>query len=169
MCRTRYAAVAVSWRTSFCNIALLLVFVLIMAVGATPVSADELAVVANPRSGIDTLSHDEVINIFMGRARQLSSGITAQPIDLPATQAEKTNFYRLLVNKDLAEINSYWARLHFSGRIHPPMVAKNTANVIEIVASTPGAIGYINQSMVTTAVKQVFELGTQQYEHELAP
>ena len=160
MCRTRCAAVAVSWRTSFCNIALLLVFVL-MAVGATPVSADELDVVANPRSGIDTLSHDEVVNIFMGRSHQLPSGITAQPIDLPATQAEKTSFYRLLVNKDLAEINSYWARLHFSGRISPPMVAKSTANVIEIVASTPGAIGYINKSKVDPTVKPVFELGTQ--------
>lgn len=157
---TRYASVTVSWRTSFCNMAILLVFIL-MAVGETPVSAAELAVVANPRSGIDKLNHDEVVDIFMGRSRQLSSGITAQPIDLPATQVEKAIFYRLLVNKDLTEINSYWARLHFSGRVSPPMVAKSAANVIEIVARTPGAIGYINKSMVDATVKQVLELGSQ--------
>lgn len=151
----RCKTAAVSRLASFRNIGILLV-----VASVTPVSADELAVVTSPKSGVDKLSHDEVVNIFLGRSRQLSSGVTAQPIDLPATQAEKSTFYRLLVNKDLAEINSYWARLHFSGRTSPPMVAKSAANALEIVARTPGAIGYMNKSMVDATVKPVFELDT---------
>ena len=67
----------------------------------------------------------------------------------------------MLVNKDLAEINSYWSRLHFSGRTAPPMEAKSTEDVLEIVGRTPGAIGYMDRSKVDARVKQVFELGMQ--------
>lgn len=122
--------------------------------------ADSLAdvvVIANPRSGIDKLSRDEVINIFLGRFRQLPSGLSAQPVDLPATEPEKATFYLRLVNKDLAEINAYWSRLVFSGRTKPPMQAKSTDDLLEFIAKTPGAIGYIERSKVDDRVKLVFE------------
>lgn len=121
--------------------------------------AEEMVVVAHPRSGIDRLSRAEVINIFMGRFRQLPSGISAQPVDLPQAYPEKARFYRALVNKDLAEINSYWSRLVFSGRTAPPMEAKNHEDLINIISRTPGAVGYIARSKLDARVKLVYELG----------
>ena len=124
-------------------------------------SAAEMVVIVNPRSGIDRLSRDEVINIFLGRSRQLPSGLSAQPVDLPATHPDKASFYRQLVNKELAEINSYWARLVFSGRTTPPMQAASTEALLEIVGKTPGAIGYLERSQIDARVKVVLELGAQ--------
>ncbi|MBZ0094277.1 MAG: hypothetical protein K8H75_02710 [Sulfuricella sp.] len=134
---------------------MLIAFLLILLPAAE--SMADVVVVANPRSGIDRLSRDEVINIFLGRFRQLPSGLSVQPVDLPATQSEKATFYLRLVNKDLAEINAYWSRLVFSGRTEPPVQAKSTEDLIEFIAKTPGAIGYMERSKVDGRVKLVFE------------
>ncbi len=134
----------------------LLLIVLLLILQPIAESLADVVVVANPRSGIESLSRDEVINIFLGRFRQLPSGLPAQPVDLPATQPEKAIFYLRLVNKDLAEINSYWSRLVFSGRTKPPVQANSTDDLLEFIAKTPGAIGYIERSRVDGRVKLVF-------------
>jgi hypothetical protein len=118
----------------------------------------DLVVVVNARSGVERLTTDEVINIFMGRYRQLPSGIKALPIDQPETLPEKARFYRLLVNKELPEINAYWARLIFSGKTIPPQQARNTAEVMDWLTKKRGAIGYIERSQVDSRVKIVLEL-----------
>jgi ABC-type phosphate transport system substrate-binding protein len=120
-------------------------------------SAD-LVVVVNARSGIERLTLDEAVNIFMGRYRQFPSGIAAHPIDQPEAQSERAQFYRLLVNKDLAEINAYWARLVFSGKTKPPRQARNQAEIIEWLARQPGAIGYLERTQVDARVRVVLDL-----------
>ncbi len=117
----------------------------------------EIVVVVNPKSGVEKLSRDEVVNIFLGRFRQLPSGIAALPVDLPAGQPEKSAFYRQLVNKELAEINAYWARLMFSGRTAPPKQAASVDDAIAYVGATPGAIGYLDRARVDGRVRVVLE------------
>ena len=116
---------------------------------ATESSSEELVLVVNPESGINSLSRTELINLYMGRFRQLPSGNTALPIDLHDVRAE---FYQLLVNKTLADINSYWARLVFSGRASPPRQAQDVAEVLDIVANNKGAIGYLRRKDVNDSV-----------------
>jgi hypothetical protein len=85
------------------NLALYLLSLLPLMAGA----ADGIVIVVNQAAGIETLSRTDVINIFMGRFRQLPSGATAQPIDMPVSPV-RAQFYRVLVNKEPAEINAYW-------------------------------------------------------------
>ncbi|CAK0747885.1 conserved hypothetical protein [Gammaproteobacteria bacterium] len=136
-------------------IPLLLSFLLLVY---SMVNASEVVVIIHPGSGIDKLNREDVINIFLGRFRQLPSGISAQPIDLPADQPEKANFYHLLVNKELSDINSYWARLQFSGRIVPPRQARSTEDLLNFISSTPGAVGYLDRTKVDTRVKVILDL-----------
>ncbi|MBV2235683.1 MAG: hypothetical protein KUL75_09085 [Sterolibacterium sp.] len=121
-------------------------------------SATDLVVIVNPASGVEHISRDEVTAIFMGRTKKLPSGITALPIDQVASNRDKARFYAELINKELAEINSYWARLIFSGQASPPRQADNAAEVIEIVSSNKGAIGYIPRSAATKQVKVALDL-----------
>ena len=121
-------------------------------------SAAQLVVITNPKNGVTSLSRDDVVNIFLGRFRQFPSGISAQPADLPATQPEKALFYRMLVNKDLAEINSYWARLLFSGRTVPPRQALSNEDLLSFISKTPGAIGYLEKRKIDARVKVVLDL-----------
>ena len=134
-----------------------LIFLLLLLMPVMGQGSD-LVVVANPKSGAESLSREQVVNIFLGRFRQFPSGLTAEPLDLPAT--ERAYFYRKLVGKDLAEINAYWARLIFSGRTLPPEPLKSEAAVVHRVASTPGAIGYVSRAAVDKRVRIVFELGS---------
>lgn len=130
---------------------------LLLALLPTLAAAESLVVVVNPMSGVETLSRTDVINIFLGRFRQLPSGITAQPIDLPASPA-RVEFYRALVNKEPAEINAYWARLVFSGRTSPPIQTEHLEEVISALRAHPGGIAYLERSKVSRKEKIVFEL-----------
>jgi hypothetical protein len=135
-----------------------LLFALILALLAwTRVEAD-MVVVVNAKSGVERLSMDEVVNIYMGRYRQLPSGLPAVPVDQPDAMPEKARFYRLLVNKDLSEINAYWARLIFSGKTSPPRQARSAAEVVEWVAKQRGGIAYLDRAEVDSRMKIVIEL-----------
>ena len=127
-----------------------------MVAGNQAFSAD-FVVIANPDSGIEKMSKDDVVNIYMGRYRKLPSGIKAMPIDLNTPISEKTKFYASMVNKELAEINSYWARLTFSGQGSPPRQADSVEQVMEIVSSNKGAIAYIDRKKLDKRVKVIFD------------
>lgn len=134
-------------------LAALLILALSPAAGAV-----DLVVVVNPRSKVEQLSRDDVINIFLGRYRQLPTGAPAEPLDMPAGSPERASFYKRLVGKDLAEINAYWARLVFSGRTMPPEEVGSAEQVLELVAGRPGAVAYMDRARADQRVRIVFEL-----------
>ncbi len=121
--------------------------------------AGDLVVVVNAGSGVERLTRDEVINLFMGRTRKLATGLTALPIDQGGTAPDRARFYRALVGKELPEINAYWARLIFSGQAYPPRQAESEAEVLEILHNTKGAIAYVDRKLVDRRMKIVFEVG----------
>ena len=139
------------------QIAFILLFSVLgaMAGAAEPAS---LVIVVNPQSGVDKLSRDEVVDIFLGRYRKLPSGKTALPIDVAEANSERARFYRLLVKKSSSEMSSYWARLVFSGQTSPPFQVPDAKAALELVQSSPNAIAYIDRSAVSPGVKVVFEL-----------
>ena len=120
--------------------------------------ADDLAVIVNSQSGVEQLTKAEVINLFLGRQKKLPSGATALTVDLAGPNAEKQQFYARLVNKELAEINSYWARLFFSGQGSPPRQVEAPEEVLDIVENNKSAIGYIERNKVDSRVKIVYIL-----------
>ena len=119
--------------------------------------AEDLVVVVNAGSHVRSLTRDQVIDIFMGRFRQLPSGATALPIDVADASVRQT-FYERLVHKTLAEIGSYWARLVFSGEASPPFQAPDTRTALKLVATNPDAIAYCYRSSVTGRVRVVLDL-----------
>lgn len=118
----------------------------------------EIVVVVDARSGVEFLTQDEVINIFMGRHRKLPTGMAAMPIDQPLAGGLRAEFYRKLVDKDLADINAYWARLYFSGKTRPPIQADSASEVLSYVTGYPGAVGYLERKQADARVKIVLVL-----------
>ncbi len=117
----------------------------------------EPVVVVNARSGVVQLSRDEVINIFLGRYRQLPTGEAAVPIDQPEGSALRADFYRKLVNKDLNQINAYWARLIFSGKTAPPKDTESFSEVIAYLLGNPGGVAYIDRAQLDKRFRVVLE------------
>lgn len=125
----------------------------------SPLSAVDPVVIVNLQSGVEKLSRDEVTNLFMGRQKRLPSGIVALPVEQTEPTAARARFYQLLVNKELPDINAYWARLFFSGQAQPPRQVHSAEEVLELVATNRGAIGVIDKAKVDRRVRIVLDLG----------
>jgi len=119
------------------------------------VCADDLVLIVHPASGVERLNRDQAINIFMGRYRKLPSGILAFPIDIGSQSEERKRFYSLLVRKDLAEVDAYWARLVFSGQTSPPLRVPDGPTAVQLVASNRSAIAYVDRADVNGTVRIV--------------
>lgn len=118
----------------------------------------ELVVVVNARCGVAAMTRNEVVNVFFGRNRQFFNGIEAQPVDMPDAHPDRARFYNGLVGKDISEVNAYWSRQVFSGRMQPPPKASTTEDVLKWVISHPGGIGFIDLSKADARVRVVYEL-----------
>ncbi|MBS1158707.1 MAG: hypothetical protein H6R15_1126 [Proteobacteria bacterium] len=136
--------------------ATVLLLLALLTLTVRPAAAD-LVVVAGPKSGVERLTQKEVVYLFMGRWRQLPSGIPALPIDLAIDSPERAEFYRRLVNKEPAEIKAYWSRLVFSGGSLPPYTTEGREGLIRLVSNNPGAIGYLERNQVDSRLRIVFE------------
>lgn len=131
---------------------------LAMLLAAAMPAAADLVVVVNARSPAAQLSRDEVINIFLGRYRDLPGGKRAVPLDLPLTDPDRAKFYRLLVGKELAQINAYWSRLVFSGKTTPPLQTGGAGDTLRALAENSVAVGYLDRSRIDGNVRIVLEL-----------
>lgn len=119
----------------------------------------ELVVVVNARCGVAAMTRNEVVNIFFGRNRQFFNGVEAQPVDLVDSHPDRERFYAGLVGKDLSEVNAYWSRQVFSGRMQPPPKVGSSEEVLKWVISHPGGIGFVELSKADARVRVVYELG----------
>ncbi|MEW6563290.1 MAG: hypothetical protein AB1400_08695 [Pseudomonadota bacterium] len=136
-------------RQTLCAVLLLL---------AARYAAAETVVIVNAHSRVDELTREQVVNIFMGRYRKLPDGTIAAPLDSSTDSPERRDFYQKLLNKSLAEINAYWARLTFSGRTQPPEVLDTPQAVAAEVGRSAHAVGYIDRRYLTHQVKVVYVL-----------
>ena len=123
-----------------------------------PLARAELVVVVDARSPVTHLSQAEVVNIFMGRYRQLPGGDTAYPVDQPKSSEMRADFYQRLVEKYPSEINAYWARLHFSGAARPPASSDDGGEVLSYVLRTRGGIGYVERNKADSRFRVVLSL-----------
>lgn len=140
------------------HVILLLLFALSAGVVRATDAPASIVVIVNPSSGVEKLTRDEVIDIFLGRYRKLPSGRVAMPIDVAEQGAERARFYQLLVKKSPAEMSSYWARLVFSGTASPPFQVPDAQTALDLVQSNPNAIAYVERSAVTAKVRVVLEI-----------
>lgn len=123
------------------------------------VSADDrVVVVIDAQNDVERLTREEAINIFLGRFRRLPNGQAAIPIDRPKNPDLMADFYRLLVDKDLAEIRSYWSRLIFSGKTPPPRPSESIEDLLDQLSNTAGAIGYMRPHESTARLRVILTL-----------
>lgn len=115
----------------------------------------EIVVVVNHANPADSLSRREVVDLYMGRTQFFADGSLVLRLDQAPQSKERQEFYRGLVNKSVAEVNAYWAKLLFSGRASPPQVVEGNKAMLATVRDNKNAIGYIDSAFVNDSVKVV--------------
>ncbi len=116
----------------------------------------DLLVVTGEKSALTALDKNQVRNIFLGKLSVLPDGKNVIPIDQPESSPLRDEFYATVTNYSAAEANARWAELSFTGRGMPPRVSTSSSDVKIILNSTPGAIGYIEESELDSSVKVIF-------------
>ncbi|MEW6693312.1 MAG: hypothetical protein AB1340_10830 [Pseudomonadota bacterium] len=121
-------------------------------------SRSEIVVVTSAKNDVESLTREDVINIFMGRYRTFANGMPAYPLDREMDSPERHQFYLKLLNKRPEEINAYWVRLRFSGRTDPPRTLFGREAYLHELAKTPGAIGYAERSELPRELRILLSL-----------
>jgi hypothetical protein len=136
----------------------ILTVLVLMLVTPLAQATGSLAVVVNARCGVAVMTRNEVVNVFFGRYRQFFNGREAQPVDLADNHPVRGQFYRRLVGKDLADVNAYWSRQIFSGRLQALPRVATPDEAIKWIAAHPCGIGFIEQSKADARFNIVYEL-----------
>jgi ABC-type phosphate transport system substrate-binding protein len=123
-----------------------------MSVSAVVAAADVVAVVS-AKSPVTTLSKNQTVDIFLGKASRYPDGSQAVPIDQAEGSPARDEFYASYAGKSAAQVKAHWSKIIFTGRGQPPAEAANSAEVKKRIAANPNAIGYIEQSSVDGSVK----------------
>jgi hypothetical protein len=115
-------------------------------------------VVVSVNSSIKSASQQDLLALFTGRSRTLDGGVVATPLDQQRDGQTRAVFYQALTGMDMARINSYWARLHFTGQVQPPQALGDDASVIRRVRSDAAAVGYLSTEPDDPSVRVVLRL-----------
>lgn len=103
-------------------------------------------IIANPRVKANSVSREELRNVFLLRTRMLKDGSTVEPV-LQKNGPIHATFLREFLDRDSSEIETYFQGLVFTGKASMPKRLNSDAEVVAYVASTRGAIGYVSSTV----------------------
>lgn len=106
--------------------------------------AGDIVVIAH--AGIGKIDAATVNRIYMGKIIELN-GISIVAVNY-GRSALRDRFLRYFLKQDDDKYSAYWTVRRFVGKGVPPREVANAAEVISFVQSTPGAIGYIDESQI---------------------
>lgn len=115
----------------------------VLALAAVSAARADLYVVAHASNPQASLTQQQVLELFMGRQRAFADGSFALVFDLPRDNPVRERFYQQVAGMSPAQVNSYWARLMFSGQAMPPQPLPDERAVVEVVKRNPNALGYL--------------------------
>jgi ABC-type phosphate transport system substrate-binding protein len=127
---------------------------LFFALGVLVLAANARAqsiVIANPSVKASDVSKGDLRDVFTGSSTSLG-GSQVTPV-LLKSGATHDDFLRAYVGKNDTAFRAGWRSLVFSGQASMPKSVDSDAAMVEYVAHTPGAIGYVSSGAPHEGVK----------------
>lgn len=121
----------------------------------TSVSAlAEVAVVVHP-SNSAAVDQTAISRIFLGKMKSFPGGSQAVPVSQSESSGVTNEFNDKVLNKSGSQLKAYWSKLVFTGKGTPPKTLNSDKEVLDLVASNPNIIGYVDAASVTGNVKVI--------------
>ncbi|WNJ97919.1 hypothetical protein RND59_17520 [Vibrio ruber] len=98
-----------------------------------------ILVIANAATHLSTLTHHEIRQIYMGGTLSRKY----QAVTLTVGNPTRILFNTKVIGLTESRIQSYWAQLLFTGRSHPPIELSSVQELLNYIAKTNNAIGYV--------------------------
>ncbi|MFZ0772208.1 MAG: hypothetical protein WCA49_24965 [Candidatus Sulfotelmatobacter sp.] len=106
--------------------------------------AQDVVVIVNNQVKATAASKDDIRAVFTGDKTSLSDGSHVTPVTLKGGAAHEV-FLKNYVEKSDAAFRTAWRSLVFTGQGSMPKTVDSEAAMLEYVAATPGAIGYVSK------------------------
>jgi hypothetical protein len=119
------------------------------ALGASWTSHADVYLIANPDM---KLTADEAKEVFLGE-KQLAGSVKIVPVDNAGAQAE---FLDKVFKMDSAKYKLLWAKKGFRDGLNAPAMKSSDVEVLGVVKSTPGALGYVTSAPSGVTVIQKY-------------
>lgn len=130
------------------------VLLALMALPAAPARAD-FFIVVNAGNAQPAVTQKEAVNLFMGRNRAFANGEVALIFDLPRDHPRRAAFYQALTGQSVAQVNSYWSRLMFSGQSTAPQALADEAAMVGMLRRNPNALGWLSKEPTEPGLRTV--------------
>jgi len=91
-------------------------------------------------------------DIYSLRQKTWSDGKAVAPVTLKSDNNVSQKFYDALSSSSM-EMKKLWMKAQLTGEGQPPEAMGSTEDILEKVASTPGAIGFVEAAKNTGKVK----------------
>ena len=114
--------------------------------------AQDVVLVANSGVKISQITNAEVRAIFMGTKTRFADGSHAVPVTLKGGPAHEV-FLRNYVGEGPEEFRAQWRKVIFTGQGTMPKAFDSESALIDYVAATPGAVGYVSRISQQDRVK----------------
>ena len=105
-------------------------------------SGDEFVVIVNAKNPAQQIHKSDLSRFLLKKKSKWDFGARAEPADL-TDETIRTSFCESVHGRSLASIKTYWQRQVFSGRAVPPPEVDSNEAMVEHVAATDGAVGYV--------------------------
>lgn len=119
--------------------------------------ADGIAVIMARDAPALALDMSTLRGIYLKKFQMDDQGQAFIPVNLPPEHPLRSMLSALLFNRSAQALQDYWNQQYFHG-IEPPYVLESEEAVVQFVATTPGAIGYVADCHLDPAIREVMLL-----------
>jgi ABC-type phosphate transport system substrate-binding protein len=116
--------------------------------------AQDIVLVANKSVQVSALNDADLRAIFTGEKTRFADGSRALPVTLKGGAAHEV-FLRKHLGESPDEFRALWRKAVFTGQGAMPKTFDSEAAVIQYVAATPGALGYVSRISPQDNVKSL--------------
>ena len=115
-------------------------------------SFSQVAVIAHKSVPVDTIKKSELLDFYTADIKKWINGDKVIVNDLKPKGEVKEIFYKFL-GKTPSRMKSVWLKNMLSGEGDPPEALKSEEEMLQKIAATPGAIGFLSHTKVDNNVK----------------
>lgn len=130
----------------------IILFLLILMLSGSAMA--ELTVIANESVPVNELSANDIKQIFTGKKRSWDNGDIIAPAALVSGESHEA-FLSRFIEKSRMQFRTHWKKLVFTGQAQALKEFESESDLVEFVAGTKGAIGYIDSASPHKNVKAI--------------
>jgi len=116
----------------------------------------QVVIIANKNLPVKLIDNNSLINLYTLQSNELD----AQKVKLFYSNTENEAVKKLLemIGKSGTELKKIWLKAKLTGNGNPPENALSDEDMVQKVASTPNAIGFVSLKSANSSVKIILKL-----------